>query len=91
MKSSLSFTSVLLLAFIVLKLCNVISWSWWWVLSPVWISLLLIVPIMILQFFLLKRRLLQEAKREDEKQSAMGYKSKWQIKLEEMRERNGRR
>ena len=24
-------------AFIVLKLCKVISWSWWWVLAPFWI------------------------------------------------------
>lgn len=27
----------LLITFIVLKLCGVISWSWWWVLSPLWI------------------------------------------------------
>jgi hypothetical protein len=27
----------LTIAFIVLKLCHVISWSWWWVLAPVWI------------------------------------------------------
>jgi hypothetical protein len=26
------------LAFVVLKLTGIISWSWWWVLSPVWIS-----------------------------------------------------
>lgn len=25
--------------FIVLKLCKVINWSWWWVLSPIWISI----------------------------------------------------
>lgn len=31
-------TSVLTLIFIVLKLCKVITWSWWWVLSPIWIS-----------------------------------------------------
>ena len=29
---------VLGLIFIVLKLCKVIDWSWWWVLSPFWIS-----------------------------------------------------
>jgi Flp pilus assembly protein TadB len=27
-----------LLALIALKLAGVIHWSWWWVLSPVWIS-----------------------------------------------------
>lgn len=26
------------LTFIVLKLTGVIAWSWWWVLSPLWIS-----------------------------------------------------
>ena len=24
---------------VVLKLCNVINWSWWWVFSPAWIEL----------------------------------------------------
>lgn len=32
-----SFPTLLTIAFIVLKLCNVISWSWWWVLAPLWI------------------------------------------------------
>lgn len=27
---------LLLVAFIVLKLCNVINWSWIWVLAPLW-------------------------------------------------------
>ena len=35
----ISFASLLTLAFIILKLCNVITWSWWWVLSPIWISI----------------------------------------------------
>lgn len=34
----ISFTGLLTIVFIVLKLCNVINWSWWWVLSPLWIS-----------------------------------------------------
>jgi hypothetical protein len=29
---------VLAIVFIVLKLVHEIDWSWWWVLSPVWIS-----------------------------------------------------
>lgn len=32
-----SFPTLLTIAFIVLKLCNVIAWSWWWVLAPLWI------------------------------------------------------
>jgi hypothetical protein len=31
-----SFTTLLGLAFIVLKLCKVITWSWWWVTLPLW-------------------------------------------------------
>lgn len=34
----MSFCGVLALIFIVLKLCKVITWSWLWVLSPIWIS-----------------------------------------------------
>lgn len=29
---------ILAALFIVLKLVGTITWSWWWVLSPVWIS-----------------------------------------------------
>ncbi len=31
--------TVLFLIFLVLKLTKVITWSWWWVFSPLWISL----------------------------------------------------
>ena len=39
----IGFTGLLTLVFIVLKLCGVISWSWLWVLSPIWISLGLVL------------------------------------------------
>lgn len=35
------FSTLLTLIFITLKLCNVIDWSWWWVLSPFLISYLI--------------------------------------------------
>lgn len=42
---------LLTVVFVTLKLCNVISWSWWWVISPVWIYaaiwLLLIIIVAI--------------------------------------------
>lgn len=37
------FPTLLTIAFIVLKLCNVITWSWWWVLSPIWIPIAIVV------------------------------------------------
>lgn len=34
-----SLTSLLTVLFVALKLLGIISWSWWWVLSPLWIGL----------------------------------------------------
>ena len=36
-------TGLLQVAFIVLKLCGVIKWSWWWVLSPSWITIGIVI------------------------------------------------
>lgn len=33
-----SFATLLTVVFITLKLCGVINWSWWWVVSPIFIS-----------------------------------------------------
>lgn len=35
------FSGTLAIVFIVLKLLGVISWSWIWVLAPIWISIIL--------------------------------------------------
>lgn len=35
----IGFLGLLTIVFIVLKLVNVISWSWWWVLAPIWLPL----------------------------------------------------
>ena len=35
------FVGLLTVAFIVLKLTGFIAWSWWWVLSPLWIGAIL--------------------------------------------------
>ena len=32
----IGFLGVLALIFITLKLCGTITWSWWWVLAPLW-------------------------------------------------------
>lgn len=37
--NSVTGCELLLVTFIVLKLCHVIDWSWWWVLAPLWIPL----------------------------------------------------
>lgn len=40
--------SVLFIVFLVLKLTNVITWSWWWVTAPLWIPLGLGIAILVL-------------------------------------------
>lgn len=45
-----NFLSLLAVAFIVLKLCGVINWSWWWVLSPLWGGFALGAAIVLLVF-----------------------------------------
>ena len=46
--SRIGFTGLLTIVFIVLKLCGIITWSWWWVLSPLWISAILWVILVII-------------------------------------------
>ena len=50
----IGFIGLLTIAFIVLKLCHIIEWSWLWVLSPLWITggLVVLFLIVLLVFFL---------------------------------------
>jgi len=45
--SGIGFSSLLTIVFIVLKLIGKIDWSWWWVLSPMWIGFLLVILVII--------------------------------------------
>ena len=42
------FTGLLTVAFIVLKLTGVIDWSWLWVLSPIWVTALIAIAILLI-------------------------------------------
>lgn len=44
---------VLGIVFVVLKLLGVITWSWWWVLAPFWVPVVLVI-ILLLILWLLK-------------------------------------
>lgn len=46
------FPALLTVAFIVLKLCEVIDWSWWWVLAPIWGGLALLLILLIILFII---------------------------------------
>lgn len=45
--SGIGFFGLLSIVFIVLKLMNVITWSWWWVLSPIWMPTTLVILIIV--------------------------------------------
>lgn len=44
----IGFAGLLTILFIGLKLTGHIGWSWWWVLSPIWISFLLGIILLII-------------------------------------------
>lgn len=41
----IGFTGLLQITFIILKLCRIIDWSWWWVLAPTWIIVLIFAAV----------------------------------------------
>ena len=55
MKTEISITGgstsfILFVVFLVLKLCNVINWSWWWITSPLWIPVGLFLSVAAIVF-----------------------------------------
>lgn len=46
--ASVSFGGVLFIVFLILKLCHAIDWSWWWVTSPLWIPIGLLIIIVVI-------------------------------------------
>ena len=51
--TSFPIASILTIVFVVLKLTNHITWSWWWVVSPIWIPLGLIAILFVIIFIFL--------------------------------------
>lgn len=44
----IGFCGTLTIAFIVLKLCHVIDWSWIWVVAPLWVPLIIVIILIII-------------------------------------------
>ena len=51
----IGFTGLLTIVFIVLKLLGFITWSWVWVLSPIWIEAILVVLLLAVLIILDRR------------------------------------
>lgn len=52
----MGFIGFLQILFIALKLLNKITWKWIWVLSPTWITAIVVVLILIIALLLTNRR-----------------------------------
>ena len=64
------FTILLTILFIGLKLTGHIGWSWWWVLSPLWLTLVFLLLVFIIMFTYLSyksKSLKDEVEREEHK------------------------
>jgi hypothetical protein len=46
--NGLGFTTILFLIFMTLKLANLITWSWWWITSPLWIPFISVIVLIII-------------------------------------------
>ena len=44
----IGFVGLLTIVFIVLKLTGVIAWSWWLVLSPIWITAMFVLVVFLI-------------------------------------------
>lgn len=73
------------IAFVVLKLCKVINWSWWWVTIPFWGGMALVLALLALAGLgWIAKTVYKENFRKNERVK-YPVKSKWQERLEEIK------
>jgi hypothetical protein len=70
----IGFCGLLTIAFIILKLTGVISWSWLWVLAPIWIptAIVLAVLLVVLIVVLVKEGVKQTEEKQRQKERSLG-------------------
>lgn len=51
--TGLSLPVVVFVVFLILKLTNLVTWSWWWITSPLWIVAALVVVLAVISFCVL--------------------------------------
>lgn len=54
--TGLSLPVVVFVVFLILKLTDLVTWSWWWITSPLWIVVALVVALAITSFCVLAFR-----------------------------------
>ena len=64
----IGFCGLLTIAFIILKLTGAISWSWLWVLAPIWIPTAIVLAVLLVVLIVVSLR----KKREDQPPQSLG-------------------
>jgi hypothetical protein len=49
--TGVSFGIILFIVFLILKLTHVIDWNWWWIFSPIWLPIIIVLIINIILGF----------------------------------------
>ena len=52
----IGFIGLLQIAFIVLKLCKVIEWSWWFVFAPIWGEIIILIILATIMVYIKRKR-----------------------------------
>jgi hypothetical protein len=47
---------ILTIIFMILKLMNYITWSWIWVISPIWITIIIAIILLLIVYYINTRR-----------------------------------
>lgn len=52
-RGGIGFFGALTILFIALKLIGIITWSWWWVLSPLWLPITVVLVVFFVAFVMI--------------------------------------
>ena len=80
-KSGIGVLGLLGVAFVVLKLCHVIDWSWWWVTAPFWGGIALVIIAVVIVAIIRTRQ----------DNTPITKTSRWQQRLEELKAEQDRK
>lgn len=60
--NGMGFVGTVFIVFLILKLIGVITWSWWWVLAPLWAGIALIGLFLLITYIIVVITVLIEEK-----------------------------
>lgn len=74
--SGLGLPMILFIVFLVLKLTDNIDWSWWWVTSPLWVPICIVLGIGVIALLIVIFALIFGFSLSEIREAAEAYKNK---------------